>query len=75
MSKVITHENSKGSHNQKSNFVVVDMDFDTCVKLHHPECSFEQNSDGRLDHRSQMGQFCGHDEVQLSGQYIKQINT
>ena len=41
----------------------IEMDFDTCVKKQDPECVFDQDSDGTVDHRSQMGQFCGHDEV------------
>ena len=42
---------------------IIDMDFDTCVKKQYPECVFAQDSDGEMEHRTQMGQFCGHDEV------------
>ena len=44
---------------------IIDMDFDTCVKKQYPECVFAPDSDGEMEHRTQMGQFCGHDEVNL----------
>ena len=42
---------------------IIDMDFDTCVKKQNQECVFVQDSDGEMEFRTQMGQFCGHDEV------------
>jgi len=42
---------------------IIDMDFDTCVKKQNLECVFVQDSDGEMEFRTQMGQFCGHDEV------------
>lgn len=48
---------------RKSDIKWVEMDFETCVLTHHPECQFLQNSNAALYQRSQMGQFCGHDKV------------
>ena len=48
---------------QDSSIEAIEMDFDTCVLKQHPECVFVQDSNGEMDHRTQMGYFCGHDEV------------
>ena len=48
---------------QDASIEAIEMDFDTCVLNHHPECLFIQDSNGEMDHRSQMGYFCGHDKV------------
>ena len=48
---------------QDASIEAIEMDFDTCVLKQHPECLFVQDSNGELDHRTQMGYFCGHDEV------------
>ena len=50
---------------QDSSIEAIEMDFDTCVLKQHPECVFVQDSNGEMDHRTQMGYFCGHDEVSL----------
>ena len=40
------------------------LDFDTCVLENYEECNFNQNSSS-TNHKSQMAQFCGHDDVIL----------
>ena len=48
---------------QDASIEAIEMDFDTCVLKQHQECVFVQDSNGEMDHRTQMGYFCGHDEV------------
>ena len=38
------------------------IDFDTCVLDNLEECDYSQNR-SVFHHKSQMGQFCGHDDV------------
>lgn len=42
--------------------------FETCVLNGHRECQFIEDTDLRIygGHRSQVAQFCGHDEVSPS---------
>ena len=65
MTKGIMYDHSKKREIKKEDVDWVDMDFDTCVKEQRRECYYGQDSDAIKDQRTQMGQFCGHDEVQL----------
>ena len=42
-----------------------DLDYETCVLNHHPECQYKPNSKTYLHggHRSLVAQFCGNAEV------------
>ena len=65
MTKGIMYDHSVKREIKKEDADWVDMDFDTCVKKQRRECYYGQDSDAIKDQRTQMGQFCGHDEVQL----------
>ena len=59
------YDHSEKREIKKEDVDWVDMDFDTCVKEQRRECYYGQDSDAIKDQRTQMGQFCGHDEVRL----------
>ena len=59
--QAVIEASSKEFYN--NNEETIEMDFDTCVIKGDIECNYAQDSDGDMDRRTQMGQFCGHDEV------------
>ena len=46
------------------NLDFLQLDFETCVLNEYEECNFNQNV-STTNHKSQMAQFCGHEEVKI----------